>query len=136
MLRRLKTDVELTLPPKTETKVFLPMSKMQHFWYKALLSRESDALNSREGPSAGTNVWKRLQSLLMQLRKCTLPNTYSYGLYSYGSFASVRFQMHCCCNVALLLQRFIDLGTGIVQVATIRSCFRLLMMRARHPTTT
>ena len=71
MLRRLKTDVELTLPPKTETKVFLPMSKMQHHWYKGLLSRESDALAAKEGAAAASgNVWKRLQSLLMQLRKC------------------------------------------------------------------
>ena len=33
-------DVELTLPPKVETKIFVPMSKMQHMWYRGFLEED------------------------------------------------------------------------------------------------
>ena len=32
LLRRLKSDVEKTLPPKTETKLLIGMSEMQQTW--------------------------------------------------------------------------------------------------------
>jgi len=41
MLRRMKesTGVNLGLPPKTEMIMFLPLTPMQRFWYKRLLTR-------------------------------------------------------------------------------------------------
>jgi len=74
MLRRTMKEVE-TLPPKLETTISCPLSEMQLFWYKRLLLRESvllrDLEKSYEGSASVAGAdWKRLSSLLMQLRKC------------------------------------------------------------------
>lgn len=76
-LRRLKVDVEKSLPPRTELKIYSPLSKMQHFWYRRLLMKNSKLLSQLEAESAGLfkkskdgDAWKKLSSLLMQLRKC------------------------------------------------------------------
>ena len=75
MLRRTKDEVEKGMPPKLETTISCPLSEMQLFWYKRLLLRESSLLKELEQAhageaSAGGTDWKRLSSLLMQLRKC------------------------------------------------------------------
>ncbi|KAJ8613507.1 hypothetical protein CTAYLR_002183 [Chrysophaeum taylorii] len=78
MLRRLKVDVEKRLPPKVETKIMCPLTRAQAFWYKRLLLRwDADALDELErAAEAGgaadrkRGAWQKLQSLLMQLRKC------------------------------------------------------------------
>ncbi|KAH9255375.1 hypothetical protein BASA81_006494 [Batrachochytrium salamandrivorans] len=88
-LRRTKLEVETKLPPKEEIQVHVPLSEMQMFWYKrlilndaALLERVEDSLTTEGNAAAVTttggeqedvqqsNDWKRLQSLMMQLRKC------------------------------------------------------------------
>lgn len=33
-LRRLKSEVEVTLPPKVETRIATPLSSQQIFWYR------------------------------------------------------------------------------------------------------
>jgi SNF2 family DNA or RNA helicase len=33
-LRRLKEEVELSLPPRVETRIACPLSDMQTFWYR------------------------------------------------------------------------------------------------------
>lgn len=44
---------------------------MQVFWYKRLLLKEADAVNRLEsGEKHTAQDWKKLQMLLMQLRKC------------------------------------------------------------------
>ena len=74
MLRRTKGEVEKGLPPKLETTINCPLSEMQTFWYKRLLLRESALLGELEreaGAAAETGGdWRKLNSLLMQLRKC------------------------------------------------------------------
>ena len=37
LLRRLKTDVEKSLPPKKEVKLYVGLTDMQLFWYKKVL---------------------------------------------------------------------------------------------------
>jgi SWI/SNF-related matrix-associated actin-dependent regulator of chromatin subfamily A member 5 len=104
-LRRLKADVEMTLPPKRELKILVPLSEFQLHFYRALLLKDvgllkaAAAQNSADNASGGgggggkasssssssslvttggadnengeeTSEWKRLQSLMMQLRKC------------------------------------------------------------------
>ncbi|GAB1609361.1 lymphocyte-specific helicase, partial [Argonauta hians] len=44
MLRRLKTDVELLIPPKKEVLVFCPFSKLQQTFYKATLDNTIEDL--------------------------------------------------------------------------------------------
>ena len=86
VLRRVKGEVEVSLPEKTETKIMCPLSPAQTFWYRRLLMRESGAISAAEaaemrkhsGGGGGEGEEKalnpgdtrKLQSLLMQLRKC------------------------------------------------------------------
>jgi SNF2 family DNA or RNA helicase len=113
--RRLKSEVEVTLPPKHELKIHLPLSPYQLHFYRCLLMKDFDAIQSAaedanksadfmggglleeevatgkkrhsqvvdlEIPVADETKsdWKRLQSLMMQLRKTCM------------SFSSVCFQ--------------------------------------------
>lgn len=64
LLRRLKSEVEKGLPPKTETKVFVDPSPMQIDWYAKILKREIDVI------IGGKATTTRLQNIMMQLRKC------------------------------------------------------------------
>ncbi|GMF12236.1 unnamed protein product [Phytophthora lilii] len=66
MLRRLKADVEKSLPPKKETLLFVGMSEMQKVLYKSLLLRD---MNTIMGGSGGVSK-SALQNIVMQLRKC------------------------------------------------------------------
>ncbi|CAI5702838.1 unnamed protein product [Peronospora effusa] len=66
MLRRLKADVEKSLPPKKETLLFVGMSEMQKVLYKSLLLRD---INTIMGGSGGVSK-SALQNIVMQLRKC------------------------------------------------------------------
>ena len=67
MLRRLKSEVELRMPKKLETKVLCPLSKTQTFWYKSLLLKD---LRGLEGCEAGGFKHTMLRNLFMELRKC------------------------------------------------------------------
>ncbi|CAJ0929727.1 unnamed protein product, partial [Mesorhabditis belari] len=62
MLRRIKSDVEKSLLPKKEIKVYVGMSKLQLEWYQKVLLKEIDILNgagepakSRSGPPYTTD---------------------------------------------------------------------------------
>lgn len=66
MLRRLKADVEKSLPPKKETLLFVGMSEMQKLLYKSLLLRD---MNTIAGQANGVSK-SALQNIVMQLRKC------------------------------------------------------------------
>ena len=39
-IRRLKSDVEVSLPPKHELKISVPMSEFQSHFYRALLMKD------------------------------------------------------------------------------------------------
>ncbi|KNC82568.1 hypothetical protein SARC_05142 [Sphaeroforma arctica JP610] len=68
LLRRLKADVEKSLLPKIETKVYVGLSEMQLTWYRNILKKDVDLLQSN-GAKTGNKV--RLMNILMQLRKCS-----------------------------------------------------------------
>eukprot|EP00923_Selenidium_pygospionis_P045656 GHVN01078873.1.p1 GENE.GHVN01078873.1~~GHVN01078873.1.p1 ORF type:complete len:913 (+),score=165.91 GHVN01078873.1:262-3000(+) len=69
MLRRVKSEVDVAIPPKKELLLFVPLTAMQKNLYKALLSRNVDAMQDREGGGRA-----RLLNLAMQLRKaCNHP---------------------------------------------------------------
>ena len=94
LLRRIKEDVEKTVPPKDEIKVFCPLSEQQQFFYKNLLMRETDLIQSASaavrvgatveavdgdgssGPGQSVTQTRKqyseLNNLLMQLRKCCM----------------------------------------------------------------
>ncbi|CAH1776599.1 unnamed protein product [Owenia fusiformis] len=65
LLRRIKREVEKSLLPKKETKIFIGLSKMQREWYTKILMKDIDVVNG-----AGKCDKMRLLNILMQLRKC------------------------------------------------------------------
>lgn len=65
LLRRIKSDVEKSLLPKKEIKVYVGMSKMQREWYTKILMKDIDVVNG-----AGKIEKARLMNILMHLRKC------------------------------------------------------------------
>uniref|UniRef100_A0A8C7VHQ2 SWI/SNF related, matrix associated, actin dependent regulator of chromatin, subfamily a, member 5 n=1 Tax=Oncorhynchus mykiss TaxID=8022 RepID=A0A8C7VHQ2_ONCMY len=65
LLRRIKNEVEKSLLPKKEIKMYVGLSKMQREWYTKILMKDIDILNS-----AGKMDKMRLLNVLMQLRKC------------------------------------------------------------------
>lgn len=67
VLRRLKHDVEKSLPPKSETILFTAMSASQREVYRNCLLRDIDVVQSSSG--VGTQRTAVL-NLAMQLRKC------------------------------------------------------------------
>eukprot|EP00935_MAST-01C_sp_MAST-1C-sp1_P001291 g1291.t1 len=64
MLRRLKADVEKSLPPKKETLLYVGMSEMQRDLYKKILQRDKDSYLGKA--SSGRT---QLLNICMQLRK-------------------------------------------------------------------
>ena len=64
MLRRLKKEVETTLPPKHETILFTGMSAMQKKLYRDILIRDIDSLRGTSGNRTA------ILNIVMQLRKC------------------------------------------------------------------
>jgi len=69
MLRRLKADVEKSLPPKTETILFTGMSVMQKNLYRQILMRDIDTINTA-GSSNSQQTRTAILNIVMQLRKC------------------------------------------------------------------
>lgn len=69
MLRRLKDDVEKSLPPKSETILFTGMSTMQKTLYRQILLRDIDTINSASNSNSQQSRTAIL-NIVMQLRKC------------------------------------------------------------------
>ena len=65
MLRRLKQDVLKDLPSKSEFIVRVDLSSLQKKYYRHILTRNFEALNSKGG---GANV--SLLNIMMELKKC------------------------------------------------------------------
>ncbi|CAM4654332.1 unnamed protein product [Lepidochelys olivacea] len=65
MLRRLKADVFKNMPAKTELIVRVELSQVQKKYYKFILTRNFEALNSKGG---GNQV--SLLNIMMDLKKC------------------------------------------------------------------
>jgi SWI/SNF-related matrix-associated actin-dependent regulator of chromatin subfamily A member 5 len=69
MLRRVKSDVAKSLPPKKETKLYVGLTDMQRLYYVHCLMKDAHELNKLGGPDRS-----RLLNVLMQLRKvCNHP---------------------------------------------------------------
>jgi chromodomain-helicase-DNA-binding protein 1 len=66
MLRRVKTEVEKDLPPKTEKILRVELSSLQLEYYQNILTRNYAALN------AGSNGHRQsLLNIMMELKKCS-----------------------------------------------------------------
>eukprot|EP00667_Euglena_gracilis_P000745 EG_transcript_744 len=68
MLRRLKSEVNTSIPPKKEIYVGCGMTKMQREWYTNVLAKDAQVVNT------GTGNKTKLLNVVMQLRKtCSHP---------------------------------------------------------------
>ncbi|XP_034531930.1 chromodomain-helicase-DNA-binding protein 1-like [Notolabrus celidotus] len=64
LLRRVKSEVAVDLPKKTELVVYHGMSALQKKYYKAILMKDLDAFGNQQGNK------NQLLNILMNLRKC------------------------------------------------------------------
>ncbi|CAJ1059887.1 chromodomain-helicase-DNA-binding protein 1-like [Xyrichtys novacula] len=64
LLRRVKSEVAVDLPKKTELVVYHGMSALQKKYYKAILMKDLDAFGSQQGNKIN------LLNILVKLRKC------------------------------------------------------------------
>ncbi|XP_077440208.1 chromodomain-helicase-DNA-binding protein 1-like isoform X3 [Vanacampus margaritifer] len=64
LLRRVKSEVAMDLPKKTEVVVYHGMSALQKKYYKALLMKDAEAFAGHQSNKT------RLLNILIQLRKC------------------------------------------------------------------
>lgn len=64
MLRRIKSEVEKSLLPKIELKLFVGLTTLQRETYKKVLMREIQTINNM-----GVASQKRINHILMDLRK-------------------------------------------------------------------
>ncbi|XP_057698169.1 chromodomain-helicase-DNA-binding protein 1-like isoform X1 [Corythoichthys intestinalis] len=64
LLRRVKSEVAVDLPKKTEVVVYHGMSALQKKYYKALLMKDFEAFGNEQSNKT------RLLNILIQLRKC------------------------------------------------------------------
>ncbi|XP_037325188.2 chromodomain-helicase-DNA-binding protein 1-like isoform X2 [Pungitius pungitius] len=67
LLRRVKSEVAVDLPKKTELLMYHGMSTLQKKYYKALLMKDLEAFGNDHGNNNNNN---RLLNILMNLRKC------------------------------------------------------------------
>ncbi|XP_049940622.1 lymphoid-specific helicase-like [Schistocerca serialis cubense] len=74
VLRRLKTDVELKLPPKKEVLVYCPMTELQMALYKATVDRNIEMLRHKE-----ENVLPDNKDGTRKKRRCVLAKKPVYG---------------------------------------------------------
>ncbi|GMF24707.1 unnamed protein product [Phytophthora fragariaefolia] len=66
LLRRVKEDVEKSLPPKEETIVEVELTPVQKQWYRAIYEKNTAFLNRGGNPRNVPN----LMNVMMELRKC------------------------------------------------------------------
>ncbi|KAF7652709.1 hypothetical protein LDENG_00093500 [Lucifuga dentata] len=64
LLRRVKSEVALDLPKKSELVLYHGMTALQKKYYKAILMKDLEAFGNEQGSKV------RLLNILMQLRKC------------------------------------------------------------------
>ncbi|ORZ34456.1 SNF2 family N-terminal domain-domain-containing protein, partial [Catenaria anguillulae PL171] len=69
MLRRLKEDVETSIPVKEETVIEVELTNIQKKWYRAILERNFSML--KKG-AKGRDALPSLINIVMELRKCCI----------------------------------------------------------------
>lgn len=79
MLRRIKDEVNLKVPPKKELVVYAPLTELQHDLYKAVLNRDLEKLSKIEKPD-----------LIIQTPDGKKPKRRAYLRSKYGSTESLQ----------------------------------------------
>jgi SWI/SNF-related matrix-associated actin-dependent regulator of chromatin subfamily A member 5 len=101
MLRRLKLDVEKSLPPKSETILFTGMSTIQKNLYRQILLRDIDTVN---GGNSGSRT--AVLNIVMQLRKCC-NHPYLFPGIEDRSLDPLGDHLHQACGKMVLLDKLL-----------------------------
>ncbi|ETV86000.1 hypothetical protein H257_02499 [Aphanomyces astaci] len=108
LLRRVKEDVEKSLPPKEETIIEVELTAVQKQWYRAIYERNTAFLMRGQG---GANV-PNLMNVMMELRKCCnhpyLNNGVEDAICERVTTDAERFEMLVkCCGKMVLLDKLL-----------------------------
>lgn len=128
LLRRIKTDVEMFLPPKKELLIYAPLTARQQVLYRAILDKTIEMLLKK--PDAP-------QEIITCRRKPILQNKPAYKLPEMNSIVNVSVRnnlMHLrkCCNHPYLLEYPLEPGTGDYRIdqELIQASGKLLVFQA------
>lgn len=113
MLRRMKLDVvkELSVPPRHETNIYLPLTPLQRFWYKRILTR-LDSLEDLFGSTAASGTASQAEpslqtpqlSLPMQEFQQSLEQTVKKEDKRYQRLMNMLMQLRKVCNHPYLIE--------------------------------
>lgn len=121
LLRRIKSDVEKSLLPKKELKIYIGMSKVQREWYTKILMKDIDIVNG-----AGKMEKARLMNLLMHLRKCCNHPYLFDGAEPGPPYTTDKHLVDNCGKMILLdqlLKRLKEQGTSYNRLHDTSLCF-------------
>ncbi|KAF0696350.1 Aste57867_12909 [Aphanomyces stellatus] len=108
LLRRVKEDVEKSLPPKEETIIEVELTTVQKQWYRAIYERNTAFLMRGQGSQNIPN----LMNVMMELRKCCnhpyLNNGVEDAVCEGLETDAQRFDMLVkCCGKMVLLDKLL-----------------------------
>lgn len=128
LLRRVKEDVEKSLPPKEETIIEVELTAVQKQWYRAIYERNTAFLykgtNSNNAPN--------LMNVMMELRKCCnhpfLNNGVEESVCENLQTDAQRFEMliKCCGKMVLIDKLLPRLKEGSHKVLIFSQMVRVL----------
>ncbi|KAJ3007875.1 hypothetical protein HKX48_008895 [Thoreauomyces humboldtii] len=115
MIRRMKANVDFAIPPKEEINLYVPISPMQRFWYKRLLTRlDTMTLNELLGSTAASAVKKEendeehgveeLSAMEHETdTKAVMEHAISSGGNDWKKLMNLVMQLRKCCNHPYML---------------------------------
>jgi ATP-dependent DNA helicase len=129
LLRRLKCDVESTLPRKKEIIMWAHMAPQQLEFNRALVDKTLEEVLRKIASSAGAsaNAGTSLNNVLMQLRKnCNHPDLITGGLDGSICFPTAAEMVEACGKLQLLERLLIRLRAGGHRVLIFSQMTRML----------
>lgn len=97
MLRRIKADVEKSLLPKIELKLFVGLSEIQRELYKKVLVKELTKINAM-----GEESTKAINNIVMELRKVANHPYLIEGVEPGPPFTTDEHLINCCGKMMVL----------------------------------
>lgn len=112
MLRRIKADVEKSLLPKIELKLFVGLSEMQRELYKKVLVKELTKVNAM-----GEESMKAINNIVMELRKVANHPYLIENVEPGPPFTTDEHLINCCGKMMVLdklLMKLKEQGSRVV----------------------
>lgn len=145
LLRRMKCDVELFIPPKKELLVYAPLTPKQEEYYRATVSRTIWQVIGRQELSSVEQISEQEDSGARYKTRRGRPKQVTSSIKPSDSFAAmsvaniklqnIMMQLRKCCNHPYLLNFPLDPRTGMVLIdeELIQHSGKLLVLDAMLP---